>query len=247
MWKINLLQLSVLLFHFTKCTQVQRNITWTRNLQVGNGYHIRWNNEDPQYLVMEMSAPVRGYVAVGFSPNGAMRGSDIVMGWVDSETGEAYIKDLHAVGNSVPLEDAQSDYELLWAEENGYETTIRFRRKWDTCDGEQDYEITEDTVRLIWAVGDEDPNPRGNGQVLFQPKYHGPDFRGGRSIFLKVPTHLRKFPDDEAVPDPAIHYWDVRMPNVDVDGETDTTYHCKIVKAPAFQDNARKHQIIGVS
>lgn len=67
-------------------------IHWTRDLTVGNGYHIRWNNEDPEYLVMEISAPVKGYVAVGFSPNGGMKGSDIMMGWVDSVEGTAFIK-----------------------------------------------------------------------------------------------------------------------------------------------------------
>lgn len=69
----------------------ESSVHWTSDLLVGNGYNIRWNNEDPDYLIMEISAPVKGYVSVGFSPNGAMRGSDIVMGWVDS-TGTAHLK-----------------------------------------------------------------------------------------------------------------------------------------------------------
>ncbi|ODM95966.1 hypothetical protein Ocin01_10716 [Orchesella cincta] len=222
-------------------SQVSGSPRWTRDLLVGNGYHIRWNNEDPEYLVMEVSAPVTGYVAVGFSPNGAMGGSDIVMGWVDS-TGKAHIKDLYAEGNVTPIEDDTSDYELLWAEENQYGTTVRFRRRWDTCDFHHDFEITEDTVRIIWAVSDDDPIiQRG----VFTPKYHGPDFRGGRSVFIKVPTHLMEFPDDASIRDPAIHFWDVKMKDVAVSGETDTTYHCKIFKAPDLRDNSRKHQIIG--
>ncbi len=28
-----------------------------------------------------------GYVAIGFSPNGAMRGADIFLGWVDDDNG----------------------------------------------------------------------------------------------------------------------------------------------------------------
>lgn len=125
-----------------------QNVHWTRDLEVGNGYHLRWNNVDPEHLVFEIFAPVRGYVAVGFSPNGAMRGSDIVMGWVDSASGEAFIKDLYAVGNSVPLQDKHSDYELLWAQENEYGTTIRFRRQWNTCDTENDYEITVKNLQI---------------------------------------------------------------------------------------------------
>lgn len=249
MWKQILKFLLIVLVTHSQGTYItpggnnQDNSPWTRDLQVGNNYHIRWFSNDPEYLVMEITAPVRGYVAVGFSPNGAMRGSDIVMGWVDSFTGHAYVRDLYGVGNSVPAEDDKNDYELLWASEDGNYTTIRFRRKWDTCDREHDYEITEDTVRLIWAVSDEDPVVNGK---VFQPTYHGPDFRGGRSVFLKVPTHLSVFPDDR-IPNPGTHHWDAKMNNVLIDGETDTTYRCKIFKAPQFKDSAKKHQIIGVS
>lgn len=81
---------------------------------------------------------------------------------------------------------------------------------------------------------------------VFRPPYHGPDFRGGQSVFLKVPTHLMEFPDDALIPDPSIHFWDVKMNNVEVLGDTDTTYHCKIFKAPEFRNDNKKHQIIGV-
>jgi len=66
-------------------------IVWTRDLQLNDRFTVRFNNEDPDKLIMEMFAPVQGYVSIGFSPNGAMQGSDIVMGWIDSN-GLAHIK-----------------------------------------------------------------------------------------------------------------------------------------------------------
>jgi hypothetical protein len=80
-----------------------------------------------------------------------------------------------------------------------------------------------------------------------QPAYHEPDFRGGRSLFLKIQTHLQKFPDDEHHPDPHIKHWDVRMNRMIVPSDLDTTYYCKIIKSPHPDNPENKHQIIGVS
>jgi hypothetical protein len=70
----------------------KEKIVWTREMSLNDHkFTVKYNNEDAEKLIMEISAPVRGYVAVGFSPNGGMRGSDIVMGWVDAQ-GKAHIK-----------------------------------------------------------------------------------------------------------------------------------------------------------
>ena len=58
---------------------------WTHSVRLGGGVEVRWNSEDPYYLTMEVSAPTKGYVGVGFSPTGGMQGSDIMIGWVDSD------------------------------------------------------------------------------------------------------------------------------------------------------------------
>jgi hypothetical protein len=57
---------------------------WTHELFLDRNVTISWNSSDSEWLVMEMSAPISGYISIGFSPNGGMPGSDIVMGWVDS-------------------------------------------------------------------------------------------------------------------------------------------------------------------
>jgi len=58
---------------------------WTQELSLETGMEVRWNSEDRYYLTMEISAPTAGYVAIGFSPSGGMKGSDIVLGWVDRD------------------------------------------------------------------------------------------------------------------------------------------------------------------
>lgn len=54
-------------------------------------------------------------------------------------------QDLHAVGNSMPIEDDVSNYELISAEETQHGTTVRFSRPWNTCDDKHDFEITVGT------------------------------------------------------------------------------------------------------
>ena len=49
---------------------------------------ISWNitkAHTGDLLDLQVSAPTTGYVGLGFSGNGAMRGSDIVVGWVDDD------------------------------------------------------------------------------------------------------------------------------------------------------------------
>ena len=57
---------------------------WTHVMVLDEGVEVKWVATDPYFLTMEMSAPTRGYVGIGFSPSGGMAGSDIAMGWVDS-------------------------------------------------------------------------------------------------------------------------------------------------------------------
>lgn len=135
---------------------------WTRNLSIEKGIRMNWIHDDSEYVTMEISAPAKGYVAVGISPNGSMTGADMIMGWVDSQ-GKAHIKvvfntfwlfsalnrlkinanaqDTYGIGNTKPREDKQSNVELIRGEETEAGTTIQFKRKWDTLDTEQDIAI----------------------------------------------------------------------------------------------------------
>lgn len=73
------------LFCYATAQLPNSNSEWDHELILDLGVMVRWNSSHSEDLFMEMSAPTSGYVAVGFSPNGGMPGSDIVMGWVDSD------------------------------------------------------------------------------------------------------------------------------------------------------------------
>ncbi|CAG7818101.1 unnamed protein product, partial [Allacma fusca] len=111
--------------------------SWTHVLVLDAEVEVKWIASDPYFMTMEMSAPTVGYVGIGFSPTGGMAGSDIVVGWVDSK-GVPQLRDFHALEKGAPIQDIQQDYELIAAEEKDNKTTVRFRRRWETCDEKDD-------------------------------------------------------------------------------------------------------------
>ncbi|GFS31753.1 DBH-like monooxygenase protein 1, partial [Trichonephila inaurata madagascariensis] len=88
-----------------------------------------------------------------------------------------------------------------------------------------------DTVRVIYAYHDADYL----SDEMFL--YHGKDRRGSKSVILLQPTtHKNQLPND-------IRVWNIRLPNITIPDDTDTTYWCKIVKAPPLN---KKHHVIQV-
>lgn len=55
-----------------------------------NKYHLAWDFDD-ESIKFSVTVETRGYIGLGFSPNGHMKGSDIVIGWVDDATGQGYL------------------------------------------------------------------------------------------------------------------------------------------------------------
>ena len=50
-------------------------------------------------------------------------------------------QDRHTVGHSPPVLDKKQDWELLYGEENEFGTVLKFVRKINTCDKDEDKEI----------------------------------------------------------------------------------------------------------
>ncbi|KAI8508061.1 hypothetical protein Bbelb_143010 [Branchiostoma belcheri] len=99
--------------------------------------------------------------------------------------------DRYADANAQPIVDASQDWELVSGYENGTHTVLRFNRKLTTCDT-KDRVINKDTMRVIWAWHDEDPEQSSgtNG-----PKYHSSN-RGVRStILITQPVSQTSLPD----------------------------------------------------
>ncbi|ROT69493.1 dopamine beta hydroxylase [Penaeus vannamei] len=47
-------------------------------------YFMLWTPLEER-LVVEVQVATRGYVGLGFSPTGGMKGADVVLGWVDDK------------------------------------------------------------------------------------------------------------------------------------------------------------------
>ena len=75
---------------------------------------------------MAVEVETLGWVGLGFSPNGDMVDSDIMMAWVID--GEVSISDRFVVSTSLPVEDNQQDFELVDGYEEDGKTVIQFCR-----------------------------------------------------------------------------------------------------------------------
>ncbi|KFM72379.1 DBH-like monooxygenase protein 1-like protein, partial [Stegodyphus mimosarum] len=192
-------------------------------------YHLFWKvDKSNERLLFKIEVQTKGYVALGLSPHGGMPGSDIAFGWV--KNGKAFLQDRYAHKNGLPILDDQQDWELLNGYENRTHTILQFSRKFDTCD-QQDLPVTNDTARVIYAYHDEDPL----SDEMFS--YHGKDKRGSKSLVLLQPASEKyQLPND-------VKLWHIRTPNITVPDDVDTTYWCKIVKAPPLN---KKHHVIKV-
>ncbi|XP_077997624.1 DBH-like monooxygenase protein 1 homolog [Glandiceps talaboti] len=194
-------------------------------LDGNEAYHLYWKFDDKK-IIFEVHVRTTGWVGLGFSPNGGMPGSDMIMGWV-LDNGDVKFTDRHATRNAEPEIDEQNDYTLLLGKEEDDYTVLKFERQLDTCDDNNDWLISGDTVRVLWAYHSEDP---GDGKPI--PKHES---RGVKSIrFLYIAADVN--PDPEA----DVLTFDLLNDNYLIP-EKDTTYMCLGFKLP---DLDKKHHMI---
>lgn len=117
-------------------------------------------------IVMQLEVRAKGWIGIGFSPDGNMPNSDVVIGWVSNN--EPSLQDRFAADRIEPQLDDQQDYKLLSGYENDTHTVLRFQRKYDTCDP-KDIKITNDTMKVIYAYTHDDPV----GSILTQHTWQG--------------------------------------------------------------------------
>ncbi|UJR14303.1 hypothetical protein I4U23_001293 [Adineta vaga] len=191
-----------------------------------------WTIDDAEReITFELHIKSTGWIALGISPAGGMKGADIAVGWVES-SGKVYLQDRYAIGNSRPIRDNTTEdwFVLQGQEKNGW-TAIRFKRLLDTCDS-MDVPIKSGTNILIFAYGlvDLDSN-RPDSDI----SYHDTR-RNTRMIPLRSydnPPSDSKFVGLDTF---EFHLNNYLVPS------TDTTYHCKIYKAPS-QYFEKRHAI----
>ncbi|KAK3864249.1 hypothetical protein Pcinc_030039 [Petrolisthes cinctipes] len=185
-------------------------VFWTPDLQ---------KNE----VIWEIHARTLGWIGFGFSSNGNMAGSDFLTAWV--EDGQLYLQDRHGTGETLPPLDDHHDWRPLYAHENDTHTVLVVARDINTCDS-QDYPLTNETVRLMYAWSDTDPV---DGNIY----YHGPN-RGSKYAFVLVPFYRQDLPQDAEV-------WTVEQ-SVTMPHLQETFYWCHVEKVPKWEN---KHHYIG--
>ena len=89
-------------------------------------YTLHWNTPNDGRICMAVEVETLGWVGLGFSPNGGMIGSDIMMAWVID--GKVTITDRHAEQLSLPQPDVRQDFQLIGGYEENGKTTIEFCR-----------------------------------------------------------------------------------------------------------------------
>ncbi|XP_078722329.1 putative DBH-like monooxygenase protein 2 [Lampetra fluviatilis] len=205
------------------------NLTLSAVLAPGD-FDISWEFDSDQ-IVLEARVRTRGWVGLGLSSTGMMAGSDVVIGWVDSAAA-THLVDAHIEGERKLVRDASQDYKLVGLSENGTHTVMRVVRALLTCDA-NDRDITEDTVRLIWAYSTDDPKSENMPDV----PYHSAVTRGSKSIQL-----LRQgFPTEQPLPQNYSTFDAVQSQFLILPDET--YYVCNVMQLPNL---TKKHHIVKV-
>ncbi|KAL9974731.1 hypothetical protein ACROYT_G011810 [Oculina patagonica] len=179
-------------------------------------------------IYFTVEAQTTGWVGFGISSGqGKMEGADILIGWV--KDGKPYFKDRHATGHVTPQIDSQQDYELISLVENGGKTIMKFKRKFETCDF-QDNAVQEGTTKLIYAFHPDDPSSEND----IPP--HDFKSRGARSSrLLNTVGNVPKLPDDTKT-------FNFTVNKAAVLSER-TTYWFRVFEFPKLQ---KRHDIIKI-
>ncbi|KAF4109774.1 DBH-like monooxygenase protein 2 homolog isoform X1 [Onychostoma macrolepis] len=202
-----------LLLLSVQCSWAQEDplLPFFEHLDPEHKVQLKWGFDEVQGTILfELTVNTNGWVGFGFSPKGGMTGADVVIGGVGPDG--IYFTDRHAGGNSVPVVDQQQNYKLLSLTESDGKTVMKFQRSIDSCD-KDDLPITDLPMKLIYAYGETD-------DITYHSNQRG----------TKVLNLLKYMPD---VKPPNSSFFDITMVNFTVPAKQ-THYHCKVLKAPAF-------------
>ncbi|GAA6234297.1 DBH-like monooxygenase protein 2 homolog [Lates japonicus] len=181
---------------------------------------LKWGFDNPQgTIILKVLINTTGWIGFGFSPNGGMAGADIIMGGLGPSG--IYFADYYATGNSKPVEDTKQSYTLQSMIESEGQTIMTVQRSIQACDN-QDFDITAQPIKLIYAYGTTDEisyhsSRRGTMEVNllnYMPR-----------TSISNPTYLSASVDNITVP--AYH----------------TYYHCKVMNFPSLTTKHHIYQI----
>ena len=161
-----------------------------------------------------------------------MHGADLVLAWFDpADNSKPLLIDAHAHGRTPDKDHDSQDYTLLGLSQNDGKMSLRFKRRIDTCDGE-DFLITRDTASVIYAIGELEGKENIDENVVLST-YHGVN-RGVKSLRLLDPGR-RAYPVHKA------RTVEVRLDPNTLVPEKESTYYCKLFQLPSSEK--KKHII----
>jgi len=198
-----------------------RELVHEETLDASGNVRIRWAldfDADKIEIEATYAGAAGGWVGLGFSPNGGMPGSDIVVAWLDA-SGAPQFTDRHAPAFGLPLVDDAQHHTLLELVERDGALVLRFERELNTCD-EQDM-VLAGTSRLIYAYGT--ARPAAGGDIA----KHDDDKRGTRSVDLLLGPQPPK-----QLPDANVQTFDMAFDAVTVPGGERTRYWWKAMRVP---------------
>ena len=156
--------------------------------------------------------------------------SDIMLGWVDDNTGISYIQDRHTNNvRSVPIFDSSQDLTLIQGSQIGNITTIEFQRDLYLCNITEDRSIEPGTIRIIYAYNENDPSIENVDNTLL---FHGYNQMGSKSVNLMNGDFYEVNIENEYT-----NSVEFTMENVKLTGRN-TDYFCRLFEFPTLEDTA---------
>uniref|UniRef100_A0A914X5Q2 DOMON domain-containing protein n=1 Tax=Plectus sambesii TaxID=2011161 RepID=A0A914X5Q2_9BILA len=212
--------------------QQRPNFTHQAVLDTNGDFIVRWlpGTNANDYITFECEVRTQGWLGIGFSSNGGMGSADMVIAWID-QNGNPQISDRHgpAQGNGFPPPDDMQNYQLLSGRKNQTHIVVSFRRLLDTCD-QNDWKITSDTTRMIWAKNDQVPTSAQDIAIHTD--------RGVRSVHLM--TEATDNGLSQVLADTSVTPFDLGVENVSIPNTQRTLYWCKIIQLPVSE---KKHVV----
>ncbi|KAG2392874.1 hypothetical protein C9374_009451 [Naegleria lovaniensis] len=165
---------------------LSRAYQYNQSLRQDGTYDILWSiDESTQELYMALSVSTLGWIGFGFhsfqemsssqaQPQGMAR-ADIVIGWKDATSGNAFIFDTYAVANSRPLQDTQLggklNVQLVASFEGNGRTILEFKRQLNTGDAFDVAIQRNKTLIAMYAYSASDPTNNDYNSLAFHSVY----------------------------------------------------------------------------
>ena len=166
------------------------------------GVAVHWKLDD-ENIHLAFAARATGFVSVGISENGGMKGADLV---IFETANPGKLRDAHVLDAFLPVDDVCQDWVFVDSHEDGGFLIVEVSRKLDTMDT-QDHKIINDVdigipaQRIIAAWGDTDTaSYHGQNNARGSVRWYGGgdelkliaaklETAADSSFLLRIPNH----------------------------------------------------------